>query len=742
MLPEEMGKVSRRLRWAFAVSSVVFLAVLAVSPVRNYLRSWKGYERDYVSFAQSRPDTKRLLADFQFEINQIWIPQMQVVDRCTTCHQGITQPSLQDSSVPQPFRAHPPIPHRARDWGCVICHRGQGLATEVRDAHETTLAWEQPILPVQYIQASCGVCHRSDLPETPRLDRGREILVRLNCVGCHRLQGVERPAMLAPDLTNIGSKVTRAWIYKWLKEPRTITASDGTIDVNGYENEEEPRMPKFRLSETELVALSGYLSTLQSEKIQPYKFDPQVVAAWEKRPDLLEQGETRFRQMFCTTCHSLAVTRAGETVLIGGDIGPELTKVASKVNPDWLVPWLRNPQAYLPHAEMPRYQWSDQDLFVVSRYLQSKLTDASLLSDVPNLGTPTPAEVQLGRRLFLEKGCGSCHVIQGVAPQADYGPDLSSLGRKTISQLEFGNSKISRTLVAYIEAKVTNPLSVNAAARMPQYALSSSHLTALTTALLSTSGSNGPAGLEGLIQPAQHPQFRPAGAFGELYERYKCYVCHRFNGYGGTLAPDLSFEGSRAQRKWIVDFLKNPQTLRPTLTFRMPQFNIPTEEAAVLADYLTMVMQTPNVNLAGTETKSFTPQMVNLGKQLYDVKYQCQSCHTIGSTGGYVGPNLSNVGNWMNPAWIEAWLKDPQSLVPDAIEPRRSFTDEERTALTAYLMTLKQSSSTRVARGFSPAGAAPSPATAGSGQALKGGATAPETEGLRSGGAAAVGRGQ
>jgi mono/diheme cytochrome c family protein len=699
MLPEEMGKVSRRFRWTFAVSSVVFVAVLAISPVRDYLRSWKRYEREYVRFAQSRPDTKRLLADFRFEINQIWVPNLDVVDRCTTCHQGITQPSLQDSSVPQPFRAHPPIPHRARDWGCVTCHRGQGLATEVRDAHETTLAWEQPILPVQYIQASCAECHREDLPQTPRLNRGRELLARLNCVGCHRLQGVERPSMLGPDLANIGSKVSRPWIYKWLKDPRTILASDGSVVVNGYEIEDEPRMPKFRLSESELAALSGYLSTLQKEKLQPYKFDPRVVAAWEKRPDLLEQGETRFRQMFCTTCHSLAVIRAGETKLIGGDIGPELTKVASKVNADWLVAWLRNPQEYLPHAEMPRYQWSDQDLFTVTRYIESKLTDASLLTDIPSLGTPTPAEVQLGRRLFLEKGCGSCHAIQGVAPQADYGPDLSILGGKTVSQLEFGKAKIPHTLVAYIEAKVTDPVSVNAAARMPQYALSSSDLTALTTALLSMSGSPATAGLENLVRPAQHPQFRPAGAFGELYERYKCYVCHRFNGYGGTLAPDLTFEGSRAQRKWIAEFLKSPQTLRPTLIFRMPQFNIPAEEANVLADYLSMVMQTPNVNLGDSKIKSLTPQMVSLGKQLYEVKYQCQACHTIGSTGGYVGPNLSNVGNWMNAAWIEEWLKEPQLLVPDAIEPRRSFTDEERTALTAYLMTLKQSGAVQPAGG-------------------------------------------
>jgi mono/diheme cytochrome c family protein len=691
MPAEDMGKVTKRLRLIFAVSSVVFLVVLAISPVRDFLSDWRRYERDYVRFAESRPDTKRLLADFRPEIDQIWIPQMQVVDRCTTCHQGIARPSLADASVPQPFRAHPPLPHRVRDWGCVVCHRGQGLATTVRDAHETTLAWEQPVLPVRYIQASCGACHRAGLAQAPRLDRGRQLLLTLNCVGCHRLQGIDRPPMLGPDLTNVGTKVSRAWIYKWLKDPRTLTASDGSILVNGYENADEPRMPKFRLSDKELRALSGYLSTLSREPLPPYKFNPQTVAAWEKRPDLAAQGETRFRQMFCTTCHALAVTRAGETKLIGGDIGPELTKVGSKVNPDWLAAWLRNPQSYLPHAEMPRYQWSEQDLYVVTQYIESKLTDPSLLSDVTKLDAPAPDEIALGRRLFTEKGCSSCHAIKGVAPQTDFGPDLASLGSKNVSQLEFGSAKISRTPVAYIEAKITDPVAVNVAARMPQYSLAPGDLDALTTALLSMTGKSATANLEGLILPAGQPQFRPAGAFGELYERYKCYVCHRFNGYGGTLAPDLTNEGSRAQKKWIADFLKNPQTLRPTLTFRMPQFNMTDEEVSVLADYLSMVMQTPTVNLAGVDSKQFTPQMATLGKQLYEVKYQCQSCHTIGSAGGYVGPNLTNVGNWINPAWAEEWLKNPQSLQPEAIEPHRDFTDEERTALTAYLMTLKQS---------------------------------------------------
>ena len=691
MSAEEMGKLTDRLRRVFAISSVLFLAVLAISPIKDFRREWKQYKRSYLRFAQSRPDTKRLLADYRPDIDQIWLPGMNVIDRCTTCHQGITQATLADRSVPQPFRAHPPIPHNVRDWGCTICHRGQGPATEVAEAHESTLAWEQPVLPTRFIQSSCGTCHLSDLPQAPQLMRGRQLLAELNCQGCHKLQGIERPAMLGPDLTSVGTKVSREWIYKWLKEPRTILDKDGNVTANGYETEEEPRMPKFRLSETELRALSAYLSAQKTRPLPPYKIDPRVVAAWSKNPELISQGELRFRQMFCSTCHSLAVTRAGETKLIGGDIGPELTKVGSKVNTDWLIAWLRDPAGYLPHTRMARYGWSDEDLYKVTSYIMAKLTDSDLLTNVPQLGQPTDQEIQLGHRLFLEKGCASCHVIEGLNPQKDFGPDLSALGGKNASELEFGAAKIPHNLVAYIQAKLQDPLSVNPAARMPQYNWNPSDLDAVTTALLSMKGPPPTSALQNLIVPRREAAFHPVGSFGELYERYKCYTCHKFNGYGGDVAPDLTYEGSRAQRQWLVSFLKNPQTIRPTLILRMPQFNMSDKDAATLADYITMVLQHPAANPTALDAKQFTPAMAALGKQLYEVKYQCQSCHTIGATGGYVGPNLNNAGNWLTPAWIEAWLRNPQALVSDTIEPRRNFTENETTALTAYLLTLKQS---------------------------------------------------
>lgn len=574
------------------------------------------------------------------------------------------------------------------------------------------LAWKQPVLPAQYAEGSCGACHREDLPQTPRLNHGRQLIVRFNCVGCHQLQDIERPAMLGPDLTNVGTKVSREWIYKWLKDPRTLNDADGKVNVDGvYTN---PRMPKFQLSEQELLALSAYLSQQHSKPLARYHFSPSVLAAASRGGDAADQGQVRFNAMFCVTCHALAVDRGGETTLIGGDIGPELTKVGTKVKPEWLVAWLRDPQSYLQHTRMPQYQWSDKDLYEVTQYISKRLTDPDLLKDVPELAPPTDADVQLGRLLFVEKGCAECHVIEGVTPRSDFGPDLSAEGMSAgpylsevkkprklsvqlhfakgdIEHLEINESVVPRSMIAYIQAKITNPASVTPENHMPQFHLSQPDLDDITIALLSMVGS--PATnrtYNSLIVSNTHEEFHPEGPFEPLYTRYKCSQCHTFNGYGGTLAPDLSYEGSRSRREWLVQFLENPQTLRPTLTVRMPHFNMSEQDATTIADYLSTSLQNPNVKPSAIDEMEFTPTMAQHGKELFETEYGCQSCHTIGSAGGYVGPSLNNVGNWLTPAWIEAWLYNPQSLVPGAIEPRHAFSGDEIRDITAYLLTLKQ----------------------------------------------------
>jgi len=673
----------------FAWASVLLVITLAIAPTKDFFNEWRRNQRQYISFFSSRQDGGTLKRHYTGGIQQIWLPDLNVVDRCTTCHLGVTENTLQGAeAVPEPFKAHPPAGHDVKEWGCVVCHRGQGPATELAEAHTATRAWEKPLLPVKFIQASCGSCHHGELPEAPQLARGRELLTRLNCEGCHKLDHLETPS-LGPDLSNIGYKVSRAWIYKWLKEPRTILDKDGNTTVNGYESGEESRMPQYRLNEQELLSLSAFLSVQKTRALESYKINPSVLASWSKKPDLLSQGEERFRQLMCTTCHPVAVTRAGETKLIGGNIAPELTKVGSKVQADWLVSWLHDPQGYLPHAEMPRYGWTDEELYKVSQYVMNRLTDSDLLSNVPQLGAPAAEDIKNGKKIFLEKGCATCHSLQGIPPQKDFGPDLTTMGAKNTSELDFGKSKAPNNLVSYLQTKLKDPASVNPTARMPQYSWNQADLDAVTTALLSQTGEPATSALQQLVVPKKPASFQAVGVFAAVYERYKCYACHRFNGYGGALAPDLTYEGSLARKKWIFDFLKNPQTVRPALILRMPQFNMTDKEASILAEYLSLAVQNPTVDPESVDPRQFTPAMAAAGKALYQTKYQCQSCHTIGGSGGYVGPNLNNAGNWLTPAWIEAWLRNPQALQPGTIEPRRDFTEEEIRELTAYLITLR-----------------------------------------------------
>ena len=71
-------------------------------------------------------------------------------------------------------------------------------------------------------------------------------------------------------------------------------------------------------------------------------------------------------------------------------------------------------------------------------------------------------------------------------------------------------------------------------------------------------------GTAGLVSRGAEP-----GAAGDpvkgkaIFTREKCNVCHRVNGSGGVLAPDLSAVGARRSAAWLAKFLPNPTVLDP-----------------------------------------------------------------------------------------------------------------------------------------------------------------------------------
>jgi cytochrome c1 len=653
---------------AFGVVSLIFLLSLAIAPAKNHFSEWRHYQHGYLKMIRNRSEANTLQRHFKGGIQQIWLPDLGVVDRCTSCHVALKEASLTDVAT-QPFRPHPVIPHKLDEFGCTTCHRGQGAATTVSEAHNSTLAWEQPILPAKYIESSCGECHRNSLTGTPVLNQGRTMLARYGCVNCHTVKLPDGTTMKAtddpPSLSHIADKATREWIYAWLKDPQAYATS--------------ATMPNFRLSDDDSRDMSAFLIANST----PVAGDSVTVSA--KVSSDPTAGPSLYGESFCASCH--AVQNAAGNV-VGGDVGPELTRIGSKVKPEWLQGWLKNPRTYEPATAMPHYRFNDTQVATLAGFLEAK-TDSDLLSNV-HLDAATPEQIAHGKRLVSDYGCASCHDIAGIKKPENFAPELTRIGSKPITQLLF-LSGMPHTIADYIAGKIKQPRAFSPGLKMPQYTFTQAQIDALTTALLALNERSSTLPPSLAVPGVPDSNYQPAGKAGKLMADLACFSCHRINGHGGDMAPDLTWEGSSVQRQWLVDFLKAPNTLRPALIRRMPRFNLTDAETNELADYIMTVYQSPAVDRDSMPLSGYSQGQIELGKQLFYEKYGCQGCHIVDTNTdkGYIGPTLTHVGSRLTAAWIYAWMKNPQALRPGTIEPNRAMSDEDARALTAFLISQK-----------------------------------------------------
>jgi nitric oxide reductase subunit C len=337
---------------------------------------------------------------------------------------------------------------------------------------------------------------------------------------------------------------------------------------------------------------------------------------------------------------------------------------------------------------MPHYRFSDQEVGLLTGFLVGK-SDPDLLASV-HLDTATPEQIEHGKRLVNDYGCASCHQINGIKRPENFAPELTKIGSKPVNQLAFAPG-VPHTLHDYINAKIRQPRAFGSGLKMPQYTFNTTQVDALVNALLSHNerALTMPTAKTVAALPASH--YEPAGKAGQLINDLSCFSCHAINGRGGDMAPDLTWEGSSVQRDWLVQFFRNPNTLRPALIRRMPKFNLTDAEINTLTDYIMTVYQSPKIDRDSLPSSGYSPGQVDLGKQLFYSKYGCQACHIIDTKQdkGYIGPTLTHVGSRLTAAWIYNWLKDPQALRPGTQEPKRNLSDDEALALTSFLMSQK-----------------------------------------------------
>ncbi|HEY5599318.1 MAG TPA: c-type cytochrome [Candidatus Manganitrophaceae bacterium] len=174
----------------------------------------------------------------------------------------------------------------------------------------------------------------------------------------------------------------------------------------------------------------------------------------------------------------------------------------------------------------------------------------------------------------------------------------------------------------------------------------------------------------------------------------ECQICHIQKIESRQVAPNLGHEGSKLNRQWLYQFLKNPDRIRPVgfipLTkTKMPNFFFSDEEALALTEFL-VTQKDGGVPPSGSmRFAQGGAGEVEKGKRLFIDKYACDGCHRTGQEeGGVVGPDLSIAAKRLRPEWMFHWIKNPKAIRPDSPMPTFGASDEDIRALVAFILSV------------------------------------------------------
>ena len=101
------------------------------------------------------------------------------------------------------------------------------------------------------------------------------------------------------------------------------------------------------------------------------------------------------------------------------------------------------------------------------------------------------------------------------------------------------------------------------------------------------------------------------------------------------------------------------------------------------------------------------------GEQLFE-QLGCVGCHLV--QGGYgdlprPAPYLRRISAKVNPQWLAAWVQNPQGFRPHTRMPNFMFTQDQATAIAAYLWNATQKPGVACVAALVPAGIDPNNAT-------------------------------
>lgn len=551
------------------------------------------------------------------------------------------------------------------------------------------------------------------------LKQGMDNFLRFGCYGCHKVDPEtysfmkhQRPKV-GPQLDGIVSKTSKQWVRKWVRNPKDYRPKTRMPRFFGLSNNSRPFPYRYANGDgseetvnadawanAEIYAIVEWMFE-ESDKNNIFK--PPAVDLSKGNPKNGERilvafgGAEDRAPKACVACHDVTITDPDlkvdaarirsftdpSTGVITGwaermsrRTGPSLDGIGSKLKPEWLVAWLKDPRSYWHNTNMPDLRLTDQEALDVAAYLTSlKHTQFDELGDVvPDpamllriaeemkvgeqregtnaavgiVGAMTDRErtLYVGRELFKHYGCFGCHAVKEFANTPPIAPELSAWGSKLIDRLSFNHVPMEKTRFDFAYAKLMNPrvydLGTAASNRpferlkMPRFGLESSEAQHIATFLIGLV--EDPIPDPSNFQPTERQQQIIEGR--HLVRRYNCQACHVIEGEGGDIwpvikdakwrPPDLLGQGLKTNPDWLFRFMKDPafvaidgepdsDRVRPWHSIRMPTFGLTDSETRSIVRYFAALSRTtadfetaPVDSLSGPDAQFDKPQKRSL----------------------------------------------------------------------------------------------------------------------------------
>ena len=325
--------------------------------------------------------------DFPIQIRQIHIKDVDLVDRCESCHLGTREPlELTKAAMggEEVFVSHPNREllkiHDPEKFGCTPCHGGNGAAVDsVTKAHGRHKFWLWPMHYRENFEAGCQQCHVKEIVTemADTLNAGRETFRLRGCMGCHRYEGFDHEP---EEMTSVNQQIRQLEQQKaeWTREIGfTTDRADRTRD------------------NTEAQRLYQHANDL---KVRITGLDAKIEQADMRESDLVREVKK---------------------------VGPSLKEVRMKMHKEWIPVWLEDPHKWRPGTKMPTFRLDQDEIKAIGAFIWQSGVTGSLPSQ-------TKGDPAKGKESFETRGCMACHSMgEGSDKQGGtFAANLSRVGEK------------------------------------------------------------------------------------------------------------------------------------------------------------------------------------------------------------------------------------------------------------------------------------------------------------------------